>query len=238
MRQFRGCSWLLPLAAAALLSSGPAQAGVILSVSPVTITAGTVGAFFDVSIQNTGSGEQNIAAFSLGLSVADPHITFTGGNTSTTLTYLFNGDSLDVIGGLAYTTVPPPNGQTLEASDLSNSSSGNTMAAGTTWGLGRIFFDVAANTGAGAIAVTLIPDCLDANSCTSLSDSAFNDVPFGVVNGNITVTAGSESGVPEPSTLLLVLLALAAIGAGVWRKGRCRDRMKGCPTGGDVAQAL
>ena len=56
MRQFRGCSWLLPLAAAALLSSGPAQAGAIISVSPVTITAGTVGAFFDVSIQNTGSG--------------------------------------------------------------------------------------------------------------------------------------------------------------------------------------
>src|SRR5690349_10813784 len=108
-------SWLLLLSAAVvLLAAIPAHAGMVLFVNPVNVTAGTTGAFLEVSIQNTGPA-QNIAAFSLGLSVTDTDITFTGGDTITTLTYLFFGDSFDVINGLPYTSVPPPNGQTVQA---------------------------------------------------------------------------------------------------------------------------
>jgi hypothetical protein len=194
--------------AAALLGAVPSQASIILNVQSVTVAAGTSGASIDINVQNTGP-TQNIAAFSLALSVAGSGVIFTGGNTSTTLTYLFNGDSFDVINSLPYTTVPPPNGQSVQASDLSNSGAGTDMGA-VTLGLGHLFFDVAANVTPGVYGVTIVPDCSNPNACTSFSDSAFNNVPFSLgSNGTITVTG--TSGVPEPATLLLALFAVPAI---------------------------
>lgn len=204
--RFHQCSCLLALAAVVLLDAMPAHAdGIIIRISSVSVVAGTNGAAFDVNIQNIGSS-QNIAGFSLGLSVGDSHITFTGGDESTSLTYLFSGDSFDAINSFPYTTTPPPNGQTVEASDLSNSGLG-TNEGTTTLGLGHIFFNIAADTPPEVINVTLVPNCSNSNSCTSLSDSSFASVPFTVVNGTITVT----SSVPEPSTVLLALFGLPVV---------------------------
>ena len=81
MTKFRfHSSWLLALAAAVTAGSVPARAGIILSVTPVTVNAGDVGAYFDVNVANTGPLAQNLASFTLGLSVSDSRITFTGGN--------------------------------------------------------------------------------------------------------------------------------------------------------------
>ena len=207
-RRFHRISWLVTLAAAALFASAPAHANMVLTLISVGAAAGSTGNSFDVTIQNTGASAQNIAAFSLGLSVADTHITFTGGNEFTALTYVFNGDSFDVINGFAYTTIPPPTGHQVEGVDNSNSGAGTDIAAGATLGLGHIFFDVAANTSAGPIAVTIAPGCGNP-LCTTLSDSAGATVLFAVTNGDITVTTSTV--VPEPSTFLLALCALPAI---------------------------
>lgn len=209
MRQtsFHRCSWLFALAAVVLFSALPVHASIIISIVSVTEASGSTGDSFDVDIQNTGAAAQSLDAFSLGLSVASSNIIFTGGNTSTSLAYVYSGNSFDVINGFPYTAVPPPNGQTLEGSDSPNLLPGS-IAGSTTVGLGHILFNVAPGTPAGPITVSIVPDCSTVNACTSLSDANFNSIPFSVANGTITVTTTSS---PEPSTLLLALFAVPAI---------------------------
>jgi len=209
-KTFHRSSWLLPLAAVALFTGMPAKASIIISVLSTTYAAGSSGDSFDVTIKNTGASAQNIAAFSFGLSVADSHITFTGANESTALTYLFNGDSF-ALANPPFATLPTA--QSVEASDLSNGGAGTSIAANSavTFGLGHILFSVAGNASAGPIAVTLATSC-GAPLCSSLSDSSGANVPFTVSNGTITVTT---SGVPEPSSFLLALGLLPII---AWRR--------------------
>jgi hypothetical protein len=190
--------------AGVLLGAMPAHAGIIVSVNSVSVAPGTTGAFIEFNITNTGP-VQNIAGFNLGVTVAGTDITFTGGDQSTTLTYIFSGDSFNLNNGFPFTTVPPPNGQTAQAGDLSDSGLGNSMNA-ETLGLGRLSFDVS-QFAAGVYSVTIAPDCSVFSNCTSFSDSNFNDVPFTVSNGTITVT--SEA--PEPSAFLLSLLIVPMI---------------------------
>jgi hypothetical protein len=66
--------------------------------------------------------------------------------------------------------------------------------------------------------VTLLSTCLTPNACTSLSNSAGAEVPFTVSSGTITVTTAST---PEPSTLLLSLLAIPVF---AWRSKKCVRR--------------
>ena len=201
----RNFLWLAPLAASIALSPTPAQASILLSVQSVSAAAGSIGDFFDVTITNTGSSSQNIAGFFLGLSAGSSHISFTGANESTALTYLFNGDSFDVINSETYTIVPPSlPGQSLEGSDFSNSGHGTNLAANATLGLGRIHFDVSGDTPAGAVNVALATDCSSGLFCTSLSDSAGSKVLFTVASGTINVTTVA----PEPSTWFLALTAI------------------------------
>jgi hypothetical protein len=193
--------------AIACLGSLPARASIILSITPVSVQAGANSAIFDVDIENTGPTAQNIAGFTFALTVANANISFTGGDFSTTLPYLFTADSFDQLNGFTLTDLPPA-AQTLQASDLSNGGSGTNIAAGAAYGLGEIFFNVSPAILPGPVTVTLTPDCNNPNLCTSLSDSSGSNVPFSATNGTITVT--SASAVPEPSTFALLFLALPA----------------------------
>lgn len=209
-------SWLFTFAVAALVCCIPARASLIVSISNVSAPAGAIGASFDVNLQSAAT-TQSVAGFNLALSVGDTHFTFTGGNTGTTLTYLFAGDSFDVINAFAFTTVPPPNGQALQAGDLSNGGAGTTLVSNQTVGLGHIVFNLAGNTPAGPIAITIVPNCVTANACTSFSDADGDPLAFTVAGpGTITVTPSTNSA-PEPSTIFMSLTALAAV---AWRKGR------------------
>ena len=204
--------WLVPVTATLLMACLPAQANIVLSVVPATAVAGSVGDFLDIDITNSGPSAQNISAFTLALSVgASSGITFTGGNESSAATYLFTSlDSFDIALGQPYTAVPPPSGQSVQASDLSLGGTGTTIASGSTFGLGHIEFDVAPGTPAGPVTVSLAATCLSFDVCTSLSDFAGSAVPFTVSDGAITVTPGT-SAVPEPGTLWLGLLGVVAI---------------------------
>lgn len=211
--------WLAPVAAILLFASLPAHAGMVLSISSVTDAPGTNGDSFDVTIQNTGTSAQNIAAFDLGLSVTGSIILFTGANESTADVYLFNGDSFDIINAIPFASIPPPNGQSVQASDLSNSGTGTNIAAGATLGLGHIIFNVAAGAGPGPITVTLASTCASPSSCTDLSNSGGDAVAFSVNSGTITISGTS---VPEPASGVLAGLALIAIVAGGFRKRAVR----------------
>jgi hypothetical protein len=183
--------------AIAFLGAVPAHATLLFSVGSVSAAAGTSGAF-DVTLQNTGVLAVNIAAFSFGLSVGTTDITFTGVNTSTASTYIFNGNSLF---GPLISTTPPPTGQIVLASDVTANALDFSLASGATVGIGHVLFDLSLAAALGPQTVTLA-----VFPTTSLSDSLGANVAFTGSNGILTITAPAAT--PEPSTFLLTLLGL------------------------------
>jgi len=182
----------------------PARAALIFSLQPsITANAGSTDNQFDVLLTNTGSSAVTVAAFSFGIVTSDASITFTGASISTVSPYIFAGDSFDGANSFPLNTVPPPPGQTLEASDLSNSGLGDSVGPGDTVGVGRIMFNVA-NGAASATA----PVTFESFPTTSLSDADLNNLAFSSDNGSITTNA--MSGVPEPGTGFQVAAALVA----------------------------
>jgi len=197
---------LLVVASVALAGSLPAKADLVISVGSAVVNPGTSGNSFDLTLTNTSLSAVDLGAFSFGISVTNPDITFTEANESTALTYVFAGDSLF---GPVISTSPP--GQSLIASDLS--LSGTSLGTGATFGLGHVLFDVAGGAGPGLFAVTL-----DGFPATSLSDTSANNLNFTGIDGSITINAVAN--VPEPSSLL-VLLAAAPL---LWGGNRFRRK--------------
>jgi hypothetical protein len=199
------------LSAAFLFATPLCQANslIVFSLEPVAAGAGTTGDSFEVLLTNDTGGSVTVGGFSFGIGVATANLTFTGVDTSTvTEPYIFGADSLfgpDI-------SVQPPTlpGQTLEAEDL-DAATGAIVASGASVGLGLVHFNIAGGTPSGPIAVTFIS--LD----DSLANVAGGGIPFGVINGNVNVTAATGSA-PEPATFLLAGLALVAIVAGVRRR--------------------
>jgi hypothetical protein len=200
----RGLRLFLPVLVITAIASMPARANMIIMVGSAVGTKGSAGDFLDVTLTNTGPSAQNIAGFNFEISTTDTDITFTQVNTSTVGTYIFAVDSL--FGPTISNGTPNPGpGQIIDAADIS-SGPGNNMAAGQTLSLGHVLFNVSSTAALGGFTVTLNTTTPGA---TSLSDSAGNNVTFSGVNGSITIN--SAAGVPESSTLLLMLLALPAL---------------------------
>ena len=122
-------------------------------------------------------------------------------DTSTTAPYIYAGDSfVDINGFTLYTG--SLGGQTLEASDLSNSGVDDNLGSGASVGVGRIFFDVAPGAATGPFAVNFV-----AYPFTSLANSNANNLDFTVDVGTITIT--NAAAVPEPAEGELVICGLA-----------------------------
>lgn len=197
------------VAAVSFLAAGlvPAYASTIISIVPVTVSAGVTGASFDVVITNNGPSAQNIASFAVAFSIGSTNITFTAANYSTSATYLFAGDSYDVNSSSSLATTLSP--QFIQASDISDSLNGTNLAAGQTLGLAHVIFNVAGGTAPGTYQVALATNCTNGTGCTDLSDNAVVSVPFTTSNANITVRGIAAT--PEPATLALVLLAAPVV---------------------------
>jgi len=181
----------------------PARADIVLSLqSPITASPNTTGDAFDVLLTNTGASAVNIAAFSFGITTSDTDITFTDANTSTSDPYIFFGDSFVVINGFDLATTPPPLGQTLVASDLSNSGAGTNVGPGSTLGIGHVLFNVANGAALGPEAVTF-----EAYPTTSLADSSGDNLTF-TANAGTADVASAVTAVPEPATAGLLVCAL------------------------------
>jgi PEP-CTERM motif len=211
-----GLARALLIASAFLLCSAASpsrvHAGFVFTVQSVSATAGSMNDTLQISLMNTGLSAVTIGGFAFEIS-SGSGVTFTAVDISTTLRYIFAGDS----GFGPDISNQPPNlpGNTLAALDFSASGLGFSLAAGSSVGLGDVHFNVSP-TASGPVAISFLgyPD-------TNLSDAAGNNISLTgstLTGGTITVT---PSAVPEPSSL--VLLATALIGtASVVRARRGR----------------
>lgn len=204
IRTFRA-GILVPAALAAIaLFSAPARADFVFSLeSGINATAGSTGNTFDVLLTNTGGSDVLVGGFSWGITTSDADITFTGADTSTVTPYVFAGDSFDVINSFPLVTNTLP-GQTVEASDFSNSGAGDTVASGGTVAVGRVMFDIANGAAPGPFAVTF-----ETTGINSLSDNTGTGLNFTTTDGTITIT--SITTVPEPAQGGLVICILAGL---------------------------
>ena len=194
-----------------LLGPAGARASLIVSVQSVTAAPGSSANGLEVLLSNTGPSDITIAAFSFGVTTANPNISFTDANTSTvSAPYLFLGHSLfgpDLTGATS--------GQSLSTSDVfDNPLAGATLLSGTTAALGHILFDVSPGAGGGTF---LVP--LAAFPATSLADPAGSNINFQASFGQITITGAAAT--PEPSTLVMLLSASMFLSrAALRRRGR------------------
>jgi hypothetical protein len=207
------------LAGVLALGAGVSHAAIVqtITIGDAFVTTGGGASSFDVTLTNNFSTTLSLAAFSFAISTTDTHIQFTQANQSTTLPYVFVGDSFDLLSNscaiislIILPCTPPTGDNLLSASDLTNDFANVSIAAGATVGLGHVVFNDTAgdSTGPVSVTLTLFPS-------TSLSDALGNNIAYVGVNGTITVQPGSS--VPEPSTLLLGLFAVPAL---LWARKR------------------
>lgn len=205
-------SWVPALAAlVACAMTAPAHADVVLNIQSVTANAGDAGDTLDVTLTNTGPAAVTIGGFLFEITTATSDIDFTQATTATSLSsYIFSGHSV------FDPNITASAGQTLDAGDIYDPGGfGATVAAGTTVGLGHIFFDVAAGTAMGAITVSF------AAGATSLADAAGGPITIDTL-GTGTITVGTAGVVPEPATAFLAMTGLL-VGLG-YRWSRTRRR--------------
>ncbi len=162
---------LLILSAAFLLSAiapTSARAGFTFTVQSVSATAGSLNNTLNVTLTNTGSSAVTVGGFAFEI-VAGSGVTFTSVDISTTLPYIFAGQS----GFGPDISNQPPNlpGNTLAALDFfSTFGSGISLGAGSTVGLGDVHFNVA-STATSPISITFA-----APPVTNLSDAAGHNI--------------------------------------------------------------
>jgi hypothetical protein len=102
-------------------------------------------------------------------------------------------------------------GRSALVAGIAASGAGTVVAAGSTFSLGEVLFNVASDATAGPASLVL-----DASG-TSLSDASGNTIPISTLdNGQITITTST---VPEPS-MFAPLALLFMIAAGVRRRER------------------
>lgn len=176
-----------------------ASASAVFSIAPLTtqVHPGDTNDAFQVLLTNRSGADIPVAGFSFGVTTTDPNITFEAADTSTSVPYIFTGDSLDVIHSIPLSASSP--GRSLVGLDFTNDGSGVMVASGQTVGLGRVFFDV--SPGAPLLAPVII-DFSSNPGDNVLSGAGGNAIGVSLPAGTQIVTGASPA--PEPATLLLV----------------------------------
>ena len=182
-------------------STNPAHAGLLIDIAPNSADLG-IPTTLEVILTNTGTGPLDqllVAGFSFEMSAGAADITFLDVTTGTSNPYIFGGNSL--FGPNILLNISP-DGHTVSASDnFSIASSGVTLTPGETVGLGLVSFSV--NSG-----ICWIPLAFSASPSTVVND------PLGAVLPLALSNTGGINLIPEPSTLIsLVLGLLGLVGA-------------------------
>ena len=202
-------SFALSTAITCLGAALPARADLLLVAQPVTAAAGAVNDVFDVYITNLAASAVDVAAFNFEINTPSADIAFQQATTSTSLfPYIFAGNS--AFGPVISINGP---GQTLDVADVVSAPNSFTVVSpGASFGLGKIFFDVAPGAPAQIAPVNFNTN----NAATSVSDQNGKSIALQFLNGSITVTPATS--VPEPSMLVPFLVVFAGASLAV----KCR----------------
>ena len=192
---------MIPFAAAVMvcaIAPTPARAdGLSVALTPLSdVAAGSTGNTFDVLLTNGSASAVSIEAFAFEVVSSIPDVTFSGASTATSTTYIFGADSLfgPDITGFGWGTTD------LGASDL-DAVDQITLGAGATVGLGHVLFDVSPTAPTEIVSIDIV-----GFPGTSLGDDLGNNVPIESFSGGKVQINGPVAGVPEPGTLVLLLM--------------------------------
>jgi hypothetical protein len=194
-------NWFMLGALTACFGGAPAaRADLLLTAQSVSAAPGSVNDTFNVYLTNTGASAVDVEAFSFEINTPDTEITFEQSTIGTTLfPYVFAGNSFvqTFLGTNVNSTSSP--GQTLDASDLTANLGFTVVNPGQSYGLGLVYFDVAA----GAPPQTAPVNFNTNFAFTSVSDQNLMSIPLDFANGQIVV--------PEPSGRWPLVIALAGL---------------------------
>ena len=183
--------------------SQAATAGVIISMSPSSQNVQQGGSGYELNFSMTTSDPIDLGGFNVTVTVPNTSgITFTGGDSSVA-NYVFAGNS----SGLIFNN--PSGSFTGDISDLPNTLY-PSLSPGT-YSLGRMFFSVISNATLGNVDVTL--DLATSFTSGVLPFDQYDYTPSGGSTiGTINVGAsGNLIAVPEPSTLVIIMLAAGCV---------------------------
>jgi len=198
---------------AALICSSANATSFSIQPSTVTASPGAVGDAVVVVLTNNGVSSITVGTFAFEVSATDPDITLVGADFSTGATpYIFAGQSADQTFSLPL--LDSTTGQTLDASDsFFPFGSGVTLTSGESLALGEVLFDVSPTAATGPFTISFTGSPAVANG-NNLSDPNGNNIPIDTfTSGTINITS-----TPEPSSLLLMFAATAALAA--WKRRR------------------
>ena len=200
-RRLAGLASALVLAGLSINLPAPCHAELIIAApTGVTYAANGTG-YFDLTIRNDGTPDTkylvggDVVTIDL---VGGPGVRFTDATISTALPYLFQ-PSFDADYSLPLASMLSDTSLTI--SDNADNAAGDTsIAPGSSFGLGRIYFSVDPMTPATTFQISI--DQADSSLSGPAPDASL--VAFTTQDGTI-ITSGLLPAVPEPSSLMLAL---------------------------------
>lgn len=211
-----------------LALTGPARAGLVLSIANLAGPTGGTGTF-EVRLSNTespGGLDFEVTGFSFALSVpAGSGVEFTSADTATpSAPYLFDGTGIGSIDP-SFTLSPDPFPNTsFGALDVEVVFASIAVHPGNVFGLGFIAYSVAPDAPGGAVLISFD------DAGTSLSGPSGNpiDLTTDARDGVIRIAS-----VPEPNLLILATSACSTLllwrsYRRIWRPPAHRPRVRAC----------
>jgi hypothetical protein len=205
-----------PFALALAVCVSPAVGGLIVTIDGDSGPAapGSTNNFFDVVLRHDAPAQAkaDVNNYSVDLILpAGSGVTFhapDAATAGTALPYIFS----NIGGGVGQLESITNGGLRLVFNDAAlNAAAAELVTLGESFGLGRVFYDVAAGATPGATVPVLF------GPATDLGDANGNLVPFTTVPGAVTIAPAAA---PEPGSILL----LSLVGAGAFVTKRLRRR--------------
>jgi hypothetical protein len=189
----------LVLALATLGVASECRSELIVDVEMVSADPGDSG-FLQVLLTNDSATDRDLSGFSVDLELIGPGVQLISADDQTTPGYLFGASGSGIL-----TFDPFPNAGFLLQDLFLDAPGFTTLGAGQTVGLGRIAFRVAGDAAAGFRPLVILP-----GPGTEFTDG--DSLPIaGLVLSDGGIMVGMTA-IPEPSTMLMCLGALALVG--------------------------
>ena len=197
----RSVRWVLGTISLIMLiaMSSQSRAGVVISATNTTVTAGSPGSF-EILLTNTGPSAVNINSFTVDLIAQGSGAAFsTPTDVTTTAAYIFPV-SLGFFGTVTGNDITALDTNGSGIIDFPNPAVPVNVGAGSTVGLAHVDFTTSANPLPNSIVLHFTNDS-NHLGVNSLSDDNTNPVAFTTADGLITINPSAAVAAPQPVAL-------------------------------------